>query len=575
LYSLLILSGGHLLGQSAPTILTKPSGSVSKPISYPDGGLPDQLDLRVISTGKPSGIVFHLHLVNKTDSMVEFRLDPFIVPPTKKRQGYTVIYPLSGSIAPGTTEVYPVRGVCNDLHREPYPVGKEISNTDDWVFASDLPVSDPPGTIPDENSGFKKRTFIPDKPPNTFHRLTHPGTTVPFNYSIDLQKNTRSAAPILLESLKMIITTYDSLNDAGKIITPYETDSLKERETVIQHSYWIVTSLLEDEPYTFEEFRGTVISQFEETSRTQLNDSPTQVREEIENGAERFWDVFTLVGVEAKVFTHEEGYDDVDVSTTASDSIDNCCIRIEQAKEQDQATTEAIAENRYVGITFKEPEEGKNNHVRSFWNGERYEYTYTGGKPSGYRQCILPDSLMEDFPSLDIGVFEIAVYPDYLCCLKGEECIVHRNLDLWGSFYTSAINQQILSLNWKTPNQTIHALPLSYTGYVLREHLMDRAGLTTRDPEKAKQEKLCRPDWVIDGKVIFSCCEEEGKEGMITYSMEVLLIDPVSSEVKSRIKKDDAVCHSNEIMDRISMHEEIQQQMIDAFSQFWSIISKQ
>jgi hypothetical protein len=124
------------------------------------------------------------------------------------------------------------------------------------------------------------------------------------------------AVEYLFHAITEITRTYDSLDAIGAISTPFSGNPPKEREAVIQQTFWIYTSSITGEPYTKPQFRDRMVSQYEDNTGTKIEDAPTATSEKIEQGVDDFWGTFTAVGVEAKVLS-------VNASFPHSDEIEN------------------------------------------------------------------------------------------------------------------------------------------------------------------------------------------------------------------------------------------------------------
>jgi len=257
-------------------------------------------------TGNTSGDVIHLKVTNPTPDPISFSIGPAVVPPTGDYQGYTIIDEVTASIAPGETSIHTVDGLCNDIHSKPVQQGVKAINIDEWISDTEISLPFPPGTSLPENSGFEVSKIYEeaekiDGYPVSGTFPTYMGTSIPFEYSIDIREDVTEAAPFLLTSMERIDAVYDSLYEAGEIETPFSSDPTKEALTGKQQSYWMYTSLLAGEPYTVEDFEEKLIEQFEVNSGVDYDDAPEEVKDKLKEGTEDFWDTFTLIGEEAKV----------------------------------------------------------------------------------------------------------------------------------------------------------------------------------------------------------------------------------------------------------------------------------
>lgn len=123
-----------------------------------------------------------------------------------------------------------------------------------------------------------------------------------WHYSVQMPKDSiMLSAPLLFDAIDKIIVTTDSLKAAGAISTPFSGNPPKERESIIQQTFWSYTAALHDEPYTKEDFHEKLVEQFEQSSGQSVSNAPLQVQEQFSKGSDDFWNTFNLVGAEAKV----------------------------------------------------------------------------------------------------------------------------------------------------------------------------------------------------------------------------------------------------------------------------------
>ncbi len=123
-----------------------------------------------------------------------------------------------------------------------------------------------------------------------------------WNYSVHTPKDSAMLSiPLYFDAIDKIIKTTDSLTSNGLINTPFSNNREKEREAVIQQTFWSYSGALHDEPYTKEDFSIKLEEQFEEATGQSVSTAPTQVQEQLRKGVEDFWNTFQLVGTEAKV----------------------------------------------------------------------------------------------------------------------------------------------------------------------------------------------------------------------------------------------------------------------------------
>jgi hypothetical protein len=131
-----------------------------------------------------------------------------------------------------------------------------------------------------------------------------PGTDLPFTHTIDQYKYPGAIAPVLLKAIDLIITAFDSLKNSNNILTPLSGNPEKERESVIQQTFWIFTSGISADEYNKEQFEAKMIGQFENQTGKSVSMIPKESKEKFDQGVDDFWNTFNLVGAEAKVLSN-------------------------------------------------------------------------------------------------------------------------------------------------------------------------------------------------------------------------------------------------------------------------------
>lgn len=109
------------------------------------------------------------------------------------------------------------------------------------------------------------------------------------------------AVPVLLDALLRISRTYDEMKKEQNITTPFSGNPEKEREAVIQQTFWMYTSGLGGKQYKKDDFQNNTVRQFEQSTGKKYEALPTEQKDKLDAGVDDFWDTFAAVGVEAKV----------------------------------------------------------------------------------------------------------------------------------------------------------------------------------------------------------------------------------------------------------------------------------
>ncbi len=100
--------------------------------------------------------------------------------------------------------------------------------------------------------------------------MTWPNTDIPFEGSINPELYPKPFSPVLVEALQNISKAFDQLKLAGHVRTPFSAEPHKEREAVIQQTFWIYTARITGKPYQKQQFREKVITQFDDKNNTEI-----------------------------------------------------------------------------------------------------------------------------------------------------------------------------------------------------------------------------------------------------------------------------------------------------------------
>jgi|GEM_PF-2248885 len=268
--------------------------------SLPDGAA--ELVYTPRGTGQTTGHIATLEIYNPTGRTVVFELPMLYIPATGKYQGYLVSDPTPVKIEPGERIMQPVYGYCTDIHRPPVPLDEPMTPLATWIGPDDLPYRPEPGQVPVELPGIGLRSDLGAAP----LLLTYPGTGVPFPYTVDPNSHPELAAPMLLAVFPALQESYDRLKAEGKITTPFSGHPDREREAVLQQTFWIASGALAGKDYTKEQFQERMESQMEERSGRPIATLPPEQKEQLDQGVNNFWDSFELVGAEAKILKKGE-----------------------------------------------------------------------------------------------------------------------------------------------------------------------------------------------------------------------------------------------------------------------------
>ncbi|MBK9149693.1 MAG: hypothetical protein IPM26_01300 [Saprospiraceae bacterium] len=252
----------------------------------------NQLTVKAISTGKTTGHIATLTIINHSDKTVLFDGGAYFIPSSGHAQPYaSPQIPKTEVVGKSSIQV-PIHGYCADIRRPPVPADSELPPFSQWIKV--LPVD--PLWKPDPSFGWVKNTGLNPQPV-----VTIPGTDRPINHTIDMDRYPVAAGTVLVDAVRRLEEVYDSLHQTGIIKTPFASNYEKEKETVIQHSFWIFSAGLTGHPYTKEEFSDKTTEQFEKQTGQKLFVLPEVAKETLMKGIDDFWESFQLTGAEAKI----------------------------------------------------------------------------------------------------------------------------------------------------------------------------------------------------------------------------------------------------------------------------------
>jgi len=242
-------------------------------------------------TGRTTGHIATLSVRNATDQPVEIPPVLFFIPASSQYQPYVGRITPGQRVPPGSTMNVTVDGYCASVRKPPVPDGEALPPPQSWIVST----------------GQSGAIMIPPVDgPRASGRAMIPGTDNPLPRAVSVAQEPTVAAPLLFAAITEIERATVELHESGRLQTPFSANRDRERESVIQQTFWIYSAELENEPYTQEEFTERLIVQHEKRTGVPITAAPEKDRKQIEQGANDFWDAFELVGVEAKVISHAQ-----------------------------------------------------------------------------------------------------------------------------------------------------------------------------------------------------------------------------------------------------------------------------
>lgn len=320
--------------------------------------LPDGVLISPRGTGRTTGHIATLNIRNTTDQPHRLDLGPLYIPATGKYQPYIlpetpgIAIPANGAVS------VPLEGYCADIHKEPVPHGFPMILMDEWIQPAPLPQS----WTPQKAHGWDVSTNSP---------LFIPGTNRDLGHIIDIHAHPDEAAPVLMQAIRHIISATDDQLELGLITTPFTGNPEKEREAIIQQTFWIYSSALNGEPYTQDQFADQTHQQFETNTGRPVESLNEQQQTDLDTGIETFWNSFQATGVEAKVLRQEPGivYQERPVSVTPQCTCDSLSIAIRILDGDREVGSETMTVTRFtqksqdLNITDPEIEDGSDLRI--------------------------------------------------------------------------------------------------------------------------------------------------------------------------------------------------------------------
>ena len=259
-------------------------------ISMP-AGRNDALIFTATGTGRTTGHIADLAIYNPGDQPATVELGPCFIPSGGQYQPYVVPSLPPVTVPPHSTTNVPVQGYCADIFTAPVPAGAVFPPVTDWINAGATAGNWQPLALNGWQATNSPGAITP----------TIPGTHMPLGHTIDTGKYPAEAAPILLDALQRIAQAYDQMRQNGAITTPFSGNPEKERESVIQQTFWIYAAELSGRTYKQDHFRENTLQQFESASGQDFKKIPADQQKQINQGVQDFWNTFSAVGAEAKV----------------------------------------------------------------------------------------------------------------------------------------------------------------------------------------------------------------------------------------------------------------------------------
>lgn len=236
---------------------------------------------KITGTGQTTGHIADLTINNNSKNNIDYKVPQMFIPSSGKYQPYIVPNVTPVNLGPNETKVVPIYGYCADIHMPPVPINIPIP-VQNIISLPDLKAL--------------VNSSVPAVP------ITLQGTGN-IKKPIDFNKDPVSTGNILLGAIQQIEKAYDHLKESESISTPFYGNPEKERESVIQQTFWLYTSGIQQKEYDKDQFKENTIKQYNTSMPTTYENSTEQQKQNVEKGVDDFWNSFVAVGVDAKVLT--------------------------------------------------------------------------------------------------------------------------------------------------------------------------------------------------------------------------------------------------------------------------------
>lgn len=259
-------------------------------------GVSEGIVYSAFGTGRTTGHVVTLNVLNVSTSEREVQIGPYLIPSADTTQGYMIPDGHNVRILPGQTIQLALEGYCTNPFLPPVREAGHLRKFRDWVEA-DRSIVVRPGMNLTIFKGYEKK---PDLHGDSLY-LLYPGTEHMFEYKIDIDVYPQTSAALVKVIIDSIESAYSRMESENRIRTPFHSDPEKQKETVIQQSFWIAVSLLRGHQYTFEQLRANLIRQYEKNMGRPYDEFSEALKRDLDRGLATFWSTFVQVGEQAAV----------------------------------------------------------------------------------------------------------------------------------------------------------------------------------------------------------------------------------------------------------------------------------
>ncbi|HSF90267.1 MAG TPA: hypothetical protein VLA46_12670 [Saprospiraceae bacterium] len=287
-------------------------------------------------TGNTTGHIANLSVDNPTQSYLVTSPQSVFIPSDGQYQPYVGTIP--GTLLPPGISTIPVDGYCADVHTPPVPSGSPMPPLDTWIpvgvtdeipEGEDFPIigtTPIPPFVPEDIPDIVNTPGFTPMPPDAEQDIiiTWPGTDIPVGGTLDPDEDPTVFAPVIVKVMEEVEDAAESITESGILTTPFSPDPPRQIQASVQQVVWIFAAGITGEEYGKTDFTDKVYEQFEDNSGNAVTTLPEEQKEKLDSGVDDFWDVFTAVGVEAKVISDKSPGIDLDPTVLATVSTPGC-----------------------------------------------------------------------------------------------------------------------------------------------------------------------------------------------------------------------------------------------------------
>ncbi len=247
-------------------------------------------------TGRTTGHVVNLTIYNPTHEEYNVKIGPYLIPSADTTQGYVIPDEQTLIVASGSTQTVALQGYCTNPYLPPVREAGVLRPYKDWVNTYRSIDLRPEMDL----ALFRGFEPLPALGLDSL-KLMFPGTDSYFGYIIDIDEFPQTSAAFVRKIVTHIDETYKKMYEENRINTPFNADEIKQREAVIQQSFWIAVCLMKGTPYGEEQLRYNLIKQYESLINTPYSQFSESTKRQLDRGISSFWTTFIKVGKEAGI----------------------------------------------------------------------------------------------------------------------------------------------------------------------------------------------------------------------------------------------------------------------------------